>query len=64
MVSREELVAILQESLMLEKQAEDNCELMLQKFRLNGFHDMVAHIENDEVIHQEMVKKLTGFLSE
>lgn len=37
---------------------------MLQKFRLNGFHDMVAHIENDEVIHQEMVKKLIGFLSE
>lgn len=53
---------VLEESLKLEKQAEVNCDVMIKNFQLNGFADMVAHIENDEVRHQEMVKKLMGFL--
>ena len=58
-----EALHILEEALKQEKLAEVNCDVMLKKFQLNGFVDMVKHIENDEVRHQEMVKKLMGFLS-
>lgn len=63
MGQHKEALAILKEALNVEKQAEENCDLMLKTFKLNGFADMVAHIENDEVRHQEMVKKLISFLS-
>jgi len=62
MASREEAKSMLEEALKLEKAAEENCDTLLKEFALNGFADQVAHIKNDEIEHQEMVKKLLGFL--
>jgi hypothetical protein len=53
---------ILNEALMLETTAELNCDKVLHELRINGFHDIVEHIKNDEVHHQEHVKRLIGFL--
>ena len=63
MAKYEEVRSILEEALKVEKQAEDNCDILLKNFKLNGFAEMVAHIENDEIKHQEMVKKLIDFLT-
>ncbi|MFA5185706.1 MAG: hypothetical protein WC551_04415 [Patescibacteria group bacterium] len=56
------LKLILEEALKVEEKAEDNCEMILHEARINGFHNAIEHIENDERKHQEMVKKLLSFL--
>ncbi|MCI0479335.1 hypothetical protein L0Y59_02215 [Candidatus Uhrbacteria bacterium] len=62
MATPNETKPIFEQALAYEKQAEENCAKMLEEFKLNGFADMVEHIKNDEIRHQEMVKKLIGFL--
>jgi len=62
MAQQEALKLILEESLKNEAKAEDNCEKLLHELRINGFHDAIEHIKNDERRHQEMVRKLIGFL--
>lgn len=62
MASRDEALSVLEEALKLEISAEENCAKMLHEFKLNGFAEKVEHIKNDETRHQEMVKKLIGFL--
>jgi len=62
MASKEGLKLILEEALKMEVSAEDNCEKILHEAKINGFANAVKHIENDERKHQEMVKKLLGFL--
>lgn len=56
------LKLVLEEALKTEEKAEDNCEAILHEARINGFHNAIEHIENDEKKHQEMVKKLLSFL--
>jgi hypothetical protein len=53
---------VLDRALMLEMAAEMNCDKILKELHINGFHDIVEHIKNDEVHHQEFVKQLIGFL--
>ncbi len=60
--NREGLKLILEEALKAEEQAEDNCDKILHVAYTNGYHQSVEHIMNDERRHQEMVKKLIGFL--
>lgn len=62
MDNKEGLRLILEEALKMEEKAEDNCEMILHEARINGFHNAIEHIENDEKRHQEMVKKLLSFL--
>lgn len=62
MGTKNECRAILEQALVYEKDAETNCETLLKEFKLNGFAKLVEHIKNDEIHHQEMVKKLIGFL--
>ena len=62
MANIEGLKLILEESLRNEQKAEENCATILHEARINGFHNAIEHIENDEKRHQEMVKKLIGFL--
>ena len=62
MPSYDEVKSVLDKALELEKAAEDNCAKLLAEFKLNGFEEIVRHIENDEIRHQEMVKKLLDFL--
>jgi hypothetical protein len=64
MPNLEQAKSILNEALMLEKAAEVNCDSILHELRINGFHDVVEHIKNDEVHHQEHVRRLIGFLGE
>ena len=62
MAQLEGLRLILEESLKTEMRAEDNCEKLLHELRINGFHNAIEHIKNDEKRHQEMVKQLLSFL--
>lgn len=62
MASRDETMSILEEGLKLEKLAEENCDKLLKEFKLNGFAEKVTHIRNDEVRHQQIVKRLLSFL--
>ncbi|MFH1078202.1 MAG: hypothetical protein V1745_02900 [Patescibacteria group bacterium] len=62
MGTKNETRAILDQALVYEKDAEENCETLLKEFKLNGFAQLVEHIKNDEIHHQEIVKKLLGFL--
>jgi rubrerythrin len=62
MDNKEGLKLILKEALDYEVKAEDNCDKILHVAKINGFHKAVEHILNDEKRHQEMVKKLIGYL--
>ncbi|MBU1349245.1 hypothetical protein KJ781_04230 [Patescibacteria group bacterium] len=64
MGTKNETRAILEQALIYEKDAEENCGKLLTEFKLNGFAELVEHIKNDEIHHQDIVKKLIGFLSE
>lgn len=60
--NKEGLRLILEEALKVEEKAEDNCGKILHIASTNGYHQAVEHIMNDEQRHQEMVKKLLGYL--
>lgn len=62
MDNKEGLKLILKEAFDYEVKAEDNCDKILHVAKINGFHNAVERILNDEKRHQEMVKKLMGFL--
>jgi len=62
MASRDEVLHMLQEGLKTEKLAEENCDKLLEEFKLNGFAEMVEHIRNDEISHQIIVEKLIGLI--
>ncbi len=55
---------ILEQALKLEHAAEVNCDTLLREFRLNGFHDKVEHIKNDEIRHQEIVRTLLSYVED
>lgn len=63
MANREELVALLWEIKSKEKMAEENCAAILESLRVNGFHDEVEKIKNDEARHQTMVEELLKYIS-
>jgi hypothetical protein len=62
MPSLDEAKSVLDEAFRLEIQAMENCGEMLKEFKLNGFSEMVAHIRNNEIRHQQMVMTLIGYL--
>jgi len=63
MANREELIVLLQEIKLKEKMAEENCAAILESLRVNGFHDEVEKIKNDEARHQTMVDQLLKYLA-
>lgn len=62
MASLEEIKMVLKKAREKEKMAEDNCALILENLRVNGFYNQVEKIKNDEARHQEMVDELLKFL--
>lgn len=62
MLQREQLESILNEAQVMEKMAEDNCEKILEQIKINGFHEAVDKIKNDEIRHQEIVGQLLKLL--
>jgi len=63
MATVEEIKLLLEEAMGKERMAEDNCQLILESLRINGFHDEVEKIKNDEARHRKMVADLLKFLS-
>ena len=53
---------ILEDALKKEKMAEDNCQKILEQLKINGFHDQVEKIKNDEINHQQIIKELMTLL--
>jgi len=62
MSSLQETKHILDRALEMERQAEDNCAEILRGLAINGFHDDVAKIQNDEKRHQELARELLNLL--
>jgi rubrerythrin len=62
MKTTNEVKEILEKALNWEKSAEKNCDMILRILTTNGLHDSIDHIRNDEIHHQEMVKRLIKFL--
>ncbi len=53
---------ILRDSLAMEKKAEELCKEILGGLAINGFHDDIDRIRNDEIRHQLLVNKLIEYL--
>jgi len=62
MAERETLLQILNRAKDLEKMAEDNARKIVVDLEVNGYKDAVKKIENDEVKHRKMVKRLIGMV--
>ena len=62
MSDRESIISILTESLTKEQLAQHNCEEILLELRKNGFTEQIEEIKNDEIRHQELIKKLQSML--
>ena len=62
MPTKEAAKSVLEEALDWEKAAEKNCDSILHSLRLNGFHDIVEKIKNDERHHQELTRELISLL--
>lgn len=63
MATVEELKLLLEEALNKEKMAQENCQLILESLKVNGFYDQIEKIEDDEARHQIMVRELLKLLS-
>ncbi len=62
MKTTNEVKEILEKALNWEESAEQNCDMILRILTTNGLHDSVDRIRNDEIHHQEIVKRLLKFL--
>jgi hypothetical protein len=58
----ESILHILEGVREKEKEAEQRCEKILQSLEINGFHDDIEKIKNDEIEHQQIVNELIAFL--
>ncbi len=58
MANRSDVRLILEEALEQEKGAEKKCDKILELLEKNGFTEIVEHVRNDEIKHQEIVKEL------
>jgi hypothetical protein len=63
MANLEDIKRLLDEVLKKEIMAKDNCEAILDSLKINGFHDQVEKIKNDEARHVVMVEQLMKLLS-
>ncbi len=57
-----EVKEILEKALNWEREAEQNCDKILHILTTNGLRDNIDRIRNDEIRHQEIVKRLLKFL--
>jgi len=62
MATKEDVRRILEDALKMERQAELNADEIMRELAINGFHDAIEHIRNDEIHHQQMVKELLALL--
>lgn len=62
MPSREEVELMLAEAKKIEKEAEVNCDNILNGLLANGWRGDIEHIRNDEREHQIIVDKIIGLL--
>jgi rubrerythrin len=58
MTDVENIKNILNDALAKEKMAEQNCNELLKELEVNGFHDQIEKIKNDERKHQKIVQQL------
>ncbi len=63
MTDVENIKDILNDALAKEKMAEQNCQELLKELEVNGFHDQIEKIKNDEIHHQKMIKELKTLLN-
>jgi len=62
MLQKEQIELILNEAMVMEKMAEENCQKILERIKKNGFYEAVDKIKNDEIRHQKIVADLLDLL--
>jgi len=63
MTNLEDMERLLKEALDKENMAKENCEAILDSLKVNGFHDQIEKIKNDEARHVVMTEELMKLLS-
>lgn len=62
MTDVENIQNILTDALDKEKIAEENCTELLKELEINGFHQQIEKIKNDEIKHQKIVAELIDMI--